>query len=65
MGRVRTKTVKRAVRIIVVRYYGKLTMDFQVHFLLFNKFRFTDFFKTFHKSENIINLIYTREILTI
>ena len=44
MGRVRTKTVKRAARMIVERYYGKLTMDFQVHFLLINKFRFRDFF---------------------
>jgi len=31
MGRVRTKTVKRAARHIVERYYGKLTMDFQVN----------------------------------
>ena len=31
MGRVRTKTVKRAARHIVERYYGKLTMDFQIN----------------------------------
>ena len=30
MGRVRTKTVKRTARIIVEKYYGKLTLDFQV-----------------------------------
>jgi len=31
MGRVRTKTIKRASRLIVERYYDKLTMDFQVN----------------------------------
>ena len=31
MGRVRTKTVKRTARIIVEKYYGKLTLDFQVN----------------------------------
>jgi len=31
MGRVRTKTVKRAARQIVERYYSKLTMDFQIN----------------------------------
>ena len=30
MGRVRTKTVKRTARLIVEKYYGKLTLDFQV-----------------------------------
>eukprot|EP00353_Schmidingerella_taraikaensis_P005596 CAMPEP_0185579100 /NCGR_PEP_ID=MMETSP0434-20130131/13568_1 /TAXON_ID=626734 ORGANISM="Favella taraikaensis, Strain Fe Narragansett Bay" /NCGR_SAMPLE_ID=MMETSP0434 /ASSEMBLY_ACC=CAM_ASM_000379 /LENGTH=149 /DNA_ID=CAMNT_0028197053 /DNA_START=26 /DNA_END=476 /DNA_ORIENTATION=+ len=28
MGRVRTKTVKRSARVIVERYYSKLTLDF-------------------------------------
>merc|ERR1712134_126655 len=31
MGRVRTKTVKRTARLIVEKYYGKLTLDFQVN----------------------------------
>mmetsp|Transcript_92707 Transcript_92707/g.215444 ORF Transcript_92707/g.215444 Transcript_92707/m.215444 type:complete len:133 (+) Transcript_92707:71-469(+) len=31
MGRVRTKTVKRAARIIVEKYFSKLTMDFQIN----------------------------------
>merc|ERR1739841_54098 len=30
-GRVRTKTVKRSARHIVEKYYGKLTLDFQVN----------------------------------
>lgn len=31
MGRVRTKTIKRASRQIVEKYYDKLTLDFQVN----------------------------------
>merc|ERR1719331_2013911 len=31
MGRVRTKTVKRASRYIIEKYYARLTMDFQVN----------------------------------
>merc|ERR1739842_82056 len=31
MGRVRTKTVKRAARQIVERYYSRLTYDFQIN----------------------------------
>ena len=31
MGRVRTKTVKRTARLIVEKYYGKLTLDFQIN----------------------------------
>merc|ERR1712216_468171 len=31
MGRVRTKTVKRASRAIIEKYYGKLTKDFHVN----------------------------------
>merc|ERR1712188_249748 len=31
MGRVRTKTVKRASRYIIEKYYARLTLDFQVN----------------------------------
>eukprot|EP00923_Selenidium_pygospionis_P019266 GHVN01033711.1.p1 GENE.GHVN01033711.1~~GHVN01033711.1.p1 ORF type:complete len:137 (+),score=33.09 GHVN01033711.1:162-572(+) len=31
MGRVRTKTVKKAARQIVEKYYSKMTLDFQIN----------------------------------
>uniref|UniRef100_A0A7S1F2M7 40S ribosomal protein S17 n=1 Tax=Noctiluca scintillans TaxID=2966 RepID=A0A7S1F2M7_NOCSC len=31
MGRVRTKTVKKAARLIVEKYFSKLTLDFQIN----------------------------------
>ena len=31
MGRVRTKTVKKAARLVIEKYYPKLTLDFQVN----------------------------------
>mmetsp|Transcript_58471 Transcript_58471/g.128195 ORF Transcript_58471/g.128195 Transcript_58471/m.128195 type:complete len:128 (+) Transcript_58471:47-430(+) len=31
MGRVRTATVKRAARQIIEKYYGKMTLDFQIN----------------------------------
>mmetsp|Transcript_120899 Transcript_120899/g.386186 ORF Transcript_120899/g.386186 Transcript_120899/m.386186 type:complete len:154 (+) Transcript_120899:425-886(+) len=31
MGRIRTKTVKKAARLIVEKYYSKMTLDFQIN----------------------------------
>jgi len=31
MGRVRTKTVKRSAKVIIERYYPRLTLDFEVN----------------------------------
>lgn len=31
MGRVRTKTVKRSAKVIIERYYPKLTLDFETN----------------------------------
>jgi small subunit ribosomal protein S17e len=31
MGRVRTKTVKRAARAVIEKYYAKLTQDFYIN----------------------------------
>ena len=37
MGRVRTKTVKRAARELIEKYYGKITDDFHLNKKLLNK----------------------------
>ncbi|KAJ0570301.1 40S ribosomal protein S17 [Helianthus annuus] len=31
MGRVRTKTVKKSSRVVIERYYGKMTLDFHTN----------------------------------
>jgi small subunit ribosomal protein S17e len=31
MGRVRTKTVKKSAKVIIERYYPKLTLDFETN----------------------------------
>lgn len=31
MGRVRTKTVKRSAKVVIERYYPKLTLDFETN----------------------------------
>lgn len=31
MGRVRTKTVKKSAKVIIERYYPKLSLDFEVN----------------------------------
>jgi ribosomal protein S17E len=37
MGKVRTKTIKRSAKILVEKYYSRLTMDFQTVSLIIIK----------------------------